>query len=309
MSKDPDIRKGLASVIICTQNRARLLERALRALKGQTVPADSLEVLVVDDGSTDNTPAVCAALAHEMPNLKYLPTGPMVTHASAANLGIQKACGDPILFTDDDCIPAPDWAERMLSALRKGPVVAGAIDSDPSPYIKFCHNTAQFADFLLGKRERYLDFFAGANVGFRRKVLEALGGFEPARRLALDTELALRARRQGHGILFAADAVVKHDPPGEREHLLEILRYAVDHAGETITLRHRYGDVLKTPWIFRSPWLILLLSPAIAFAATWKVVADNRRAFRYLRVLPVVYLLKLAWCCGAARRLRIRTEP
>ena len=309
MSQNSDIRNGLASVIICTQNRSRFLERALRALKGQTVPAASLEILVVDNGSTDDTPAVCAVLAREIQNLRTVATDVSLSHADAANVGIRESRGQWILFTDDDCIPAPDWAARMLAVLEKYPVAAGAIDSDLSPYMKYCHNTAQFTSFLAGKRERRLDFFAGANVGFRREELEALGGFEPGRRLALDTELALRARRRGCVILFAAAATVKHDPPDRRERLREILRYAIKHASETIILRHRYNDVLRTPWMLRSPWIILLLSPALALAATWKVVAGNRYAFRYVPALPVVYLLKLAWCWGAALGLWSRKLP
>src|SRR5689334_9252898 len=97
-----------ASVVIPARNAARTLPATLAALRGQTYPADRLEVIVVDDGSADATGEVAAAGGARV--LRQAPAGP----AAARNRGAAAATGEIILFTDADCTPAPTWVERML---------------------------------------------------------------------------------------------------------------------------------------------------------------------------------------------------
>ena len=290
------------SVIICTHNRARLLRRALHCLARQTVSAARFEVLVVDDGSEDNTAAICDAMqGQELPNLRYISAGGKVGLGKAANLGIRHAKGDHVLFTDDDCIAQPDWVERMSTALRQESVVAGAVSSLTSDYIKLCHNIGQFHAFMPGRKACLMEFAAGANMGARRSVLEELGGFRELE-IALDTDFILRARSKGYRVYFASDAVVQHDP--DRNRLMTILKYSSDHASATILLRNQYRLLLRTPFVLRSPLLTLLAAPLIALRVTLGIYMGNANLARLFRTAPVVYALKLCWCWGAARGLR-----
>ena len=201
----------LVSIVICTYNRADSLERALRSLACQTLPSNRFEVVVVDDGSTDGTEAVYKAMSRRLHNLKYISSGTNVGTSRARNLGVGSAKGDQVLFTDDDCIAREDWVERMSSALEREPVVAGAIRSDESDYLKLCHNIAQFHPFMTGRNSGSPQFIAGANMGFRRAVLLELQGFYEGQRLAQDMEIVLRARSAGYHVFFAPDAIVTHD--------------------------------------------------------------------------------------------------
>jgi len=101
------------SVIICTYNRAALLQRALRSLSGQTLDKKLFEIIVVDDGSHDNTGEVCEEMRGELPNLTYVSCGTNMGAPKARNRGVEEASGKYLLFTDDDCIPAVNWVERM----------------------------------------------------------------------------------------------------------------------------------------------------------------------------------------------------
>lgn len=292
-------QKGFrASVIVATYNRARLLERALRALAAQTAEPEMFEVVIVDDGSTDETEAVCARMCASMPNLRYLAFKRNRGANIAVREGIRIARGEFLLFTDDDCIPLRDWVDRMCAALDQAPIVAGMIASFFSDFVKLCHNISEFHPFLLGNKSRFVDFIAGANMGMRRNFYEVVGGFSKTNPMAHDMDIVLRARAKGYRILRAKDSVVVHDP--DRDSLGTILQYASIHAENTILLRKKYRRVLKTPVVFKSPLLILLVSPFVSFWVTLGIYLRNPLNLFHWKTIPIVGATKMAWCWGAA---------
>ena len=294
--------KTFISVIICTYNRAPLLKRALTSLSRQTLKPEQFEVIVVDDGSDDNTAEVCAVMSHRMQNVKCISTGRNRGTGKAANLGVQSSKGGYLAFTDEDCIARDDWAERMGEALEKYPLVAGSVASPTSGFIKLCHNIAEFHPFMPGRKEGPAEFIAGANMGTRRSLFEEMNGFPDEYPMGPDMHFILKARQAGYQIHFIPDAVITHDH--NRTSLSYIFRYSADHASETILLRNRYRLLLQTPFILRSPILILVAAPVIAFKVTADIYLRNMNNAKFIWTAPVVYALKLAWCWGAARGLR-----
>ena len=289
------------SVIIPTYNRAESLRRVLGTLAAQTSVPNPFEVVVVDDGSEDHTREVCEAMAESLPRFKYIALGRNTGIANARNQGIKHSTGDYVLFLDDDCLAHSNWIACLQNVLERTPVAAGAIQSPEDNFVKLTHNISQCHPVLAGRRSRQVMFFAGANMGFRRFVLEELNGFEKNQRLAEDTELCIRIHSQGYPIGFASDAVVIHDP-GVRK-FSQAVQYAIDHAAVTILLRNQYRSILKTPLVLRSPFLILLCSFFIALKPVIEIYIKNPVPTRWLVTAPYVYILKLAWCWGAARSL------
>jgi GT2 family glycosyltransferase len=290
-----------ASVILCTYNRVHLLERALRSLACQTVTSEQFEIVVVDDGSTDGTAALCERAGRDLSNMRYVAVGKNLGLAAAGNRGLRSARGEVLLFIDDDCLAQEDWVECMTSSLERHPLAAGAIQSPVSNYIKLCHNISQFHPFMKRRTKGWAGSIAGANMGIRRLVLEELGGFDEKSKVP-DMELMLRARLKGHRVHFAPRAVVIHDP--DRTSLATVLKNASEHASKTILLRNKYDSLLHTPFVLRSPGLILLAAPLIALMATLEIYANNSGLVKYFWTAPLVYAQKLAWCWGAARGLR-----
>jgi GT2 family glycosyltransferase len=237
----------------------------------------------------------------KLPNLKYISNGCNAGCAHARNMGLEVSAGNYILFTDDDCIPSQDWIERMIAALAHAFIVAGAVASTTSSYFRLCHNISQFYPFMPEQKTRFIEFIAGANMGFERSVLDELKGFQKSKR-AEDMDFVIRAREKGYRPFFVPDAIVTHDP--DRTTLGEIMKYSAMHAAETICLRNEYRHVLKTPFILRSPVLILASAPIIALKVTAGIYLRNLKFAKFLHTLPIVFLLKLAWCWGAARGLR-----
>ena len=180
------LHRPLISAVVCTYNRAVLLRRALDSLANQSFPPANREIILVDDGSTDDTRKVAAELSGRIEGL-------ITIHQRNAGLGAARNAGwraaraPLIAFLDDDAIAPPDWLESLCAAFSEADSrvagIGGPIDPDwetpPPPWLTTRLSTWVSA-FDLGAEvitsaERPL--FFGANMAFRRTALEEVGGF------------------------------------------------------------------------------------------------------------------------------------
>jgi glycosyltransferase involved in cell wall biosynthesis len=113
------------SVVIPTRDRAALLEQSLRSLTPQSLSTDRFEVVVVDDGSTDDTGDVCAELSSQLP-MQYVRIEPSGI-AAAKNLGLFMSDGEIVLFFDDDDIAHPDLLVQHLQSHLEHPEMEVAV--------------------------------------------------------------------------------------------------------------------------------------------------------------------------------------
>lgn len=195
-----------ATVVVATRNRSQLLPRLLRALEEQRgIP---LEVVIVDDASTDETPAVTAELAAASPLPVTVVRQPLRRGQSAGrNVGWRAATADLVLFTDDDCMPRPDWARRMCDALAAHDLVQGRTIPAPDQL----HHAGPFSRTLDISEAN--GWYATCNMAYRRSWLQLVGGFDESFRhfAGEDTDLAMRCLDGGATFAFDPDAVVAHD--------------------------------------------------------------------------------------------------
>ncbi len=223
------------TVAVCTYNGARTLPATLEALKAQTLPSDEFEVIVVDDGSSDDTSAV--AVAHGARVLR-LPTNQGL--AAARNTAVEAARADLIAFTDDDCVPHADWLAELVVPFADATVDAVGGRVVPESTSRFVRGYLQAVNPLLplpvghvdspsniARVSRYLkSVLTGpevsgdwlymaptANVAFRRSAVTSVGGFSDAfRSVAEDEDLfrRLHARPDGARVAYRATASVDH---------------------------------------------------------------------------------------------------
>ena len=203
------------AVVIATRNRPDRLARCLEALAAQARMPD--EVVVVDDASTVPLMPVVEAFRDRLPVrllVQAEPGGP----GMARDAGWRSATGSLVAFTDDDCRPDPAWLERLTAAAAANTVLVGRAEPDPGdgPMTSLLdHSMVVESDD--GR-------FSTCNVAYPREVLERVGGFDPAFRLAYaeDTDLGQRALAAGATSRFVPDAVVYHLV--ERKRLLDAIR-------------------------------------------------------------------------------------
>jgi GT2 family glycosyltransferase len=289
-----------ASVIICSYNRIYILPNVLNSLINQTLPITDYEIIVVDDGSEDRTEDLIREYQKGSTNIKFLRNIKNCGLANSANHGIESAATDILLFTDDDCVPAPDWVEMMSQSLTVSPVVAGQILSDDHPYLNLARNITDFHPVLFRENPCYLTSIAGANMGFQRKVFTDVGLFQPNCPTP-DTEFLLRSLSAGYRVKFSPECKITHFQVHKT--LYQSCKYEASRSSSTIKLRKQYKLLLRTPFVLESPFLLLFLSPFISFFKVCQIYGSNFRLIKYLHTIPVVFLLKMAWCFGAAKGL------
>jgi cellulose synthase/poly-beta-1,6-N-acetylglucosamine synthase-like glycosyltransferase len=196
------------SIVVPAYNAGATLGACLEALLGQSVPRESCEVIVVDDGSTDDTPAVLARFP--VTAVRQGNRGP----AAARNRGASLARGEVVLFTDADCVPGAGWVAQMLAPFADARVAAvkGAYrTAQRSLVARFCQ--AEFEErFAMLRRAPQIDMVDTYAAAFRREVFAAMNGFDESFPVANneDTDLSWRLAAAGHRMVFNPEAVVSH---------------------------------------------------------------------------------------------------
>jgi glycosyltransferase involved in cell wall biosynthesis len=198
------------AVVVPVYNGAATIERCVRSLLAQDYPVDRREVIVVENGSTDDTAAIVAGLPVRL--LRSERRGP----APARNVGWRAANAEIVAFTDADCIADRGWL-RALAAAYDDAAVGGAggpivpyVHAERSTVERFAETHAPLNSFAAGA-EIFLPDLYTANASYRRSMLAAVGGFDPRLVTGDDVDLAWRVQlRAGARLVWAPDAVVQH---------------------------------------------------------------------------------------------------
>ncbi len=247
------------SIIIPTYNGSRRIGVCLHALATQAEEIGA-EILVVDDGSTDDTPAVLSG----WPQVRTVHQ-PNAGPAKARNHGAREARGRIILFTDDDCEPVPGWLKTMLKPFED-PLVVGA---------KGAYRTRQrsvVARFVQAEYEdkyRYMqafpqiDFIDTYSAAFRRDRFMEMGGYDTDFPVACaeDIELSYRMSARGWKMVFVPGALVYHQHP---DRLVWYLRKKFKFAyWRMLAVEKNPGKGAKDTHTPQAMKLQLLLLPAV----------------------------------------------
>jgi glycosyltransferase involved in cell wall biosynthesis len=209
------------SVIVPAHNAAATIGNTLDALARQDVDAP-LELIVVDDGSGDETPAIVEARKPPVRLLRCEGRGP----GAARNTGVRASAAPVIAFTDADCAPTPGWLREGLAALGDADLVQGAVAPDPTVL------PLPFDRTVWVGRETGL--YECASLLMTRELFERIGGFEDwlgariGKPLAEDAWLGWQARRAGARTAFCPGALVHHAVfrRGPRAYIRERVRRA-----------------------------------------------------------------------------------
>jgi glycosyltransferase involved in cell wall biosynthesis len=213
MGKEPYI-----SVVIPTFNQAHVLQRVLGGLAGQVTP--EVEVLVVDDGSEDETEEVCISmLCRGQRRLIYIRQENQGA-AAARNTGLSHAKGEVVIFLDGDLIPAPGLVETHARFHRDHPCLThlGLGRVEMAAELSTTWQLRQHETRLPFESEGLVEvpwyYARGGNFSAKREFLSLAGGFDPYMRSAAeDTELSFRLRQRGARVFFLPLAVAIHYHP------------------------------------------------------------------------------------------------
>lgn len=207
------------SVLICTRNRAASLESTLARFFAQNFDDTyAYELIVVDNGSTDETAEVIARYRSLHPEIVQPACERRVGLSHARNAALSRARGEILVFTDDDVLVAADWLNEICREFREHPEVGllgGRVlraREDLQAVTLQTSETRQVFAYPDGGT-----FVIGANMAMRREVFERVGWFDPrlgAGRFfagAEEADLLYRALKAGFTVLYAPNVLVYHD--------------------------------------------------------------------------------------------------
>jgi lipopolysaccharide/colanic/teichoic acid biosynthesis glycosyltransferase/glycosyltransferase involved in cell wall biosynthesis len=200
-----------ASVIIPAYNAERTIGRCIESILCQTVSQKQYEVIVVDDGSSDQT--INVARQYDVKVLTQKNGGA----AAARNHGVQKAKGEFLLFTDADCEVSENWIAEMLKPFGEDHFagVKGAYRTKQRELMARFTQLEYENRYRYMKKHRYIDFIDTYSAAYRKDVFSKNGGFDCSYTTASgeDSEFSYKLQERGFRLVFNPDAIVYHQHP------------------------------------------------------------------------------------------------
>jgi GT2 family glycosyltransferase len=220
------------SVVVCAYNAADTLDECLTSLDALRYP--NVEIIVVNDGSTDDTGAIAAR--HPLVRVIHTANAGL---AAARNVGLAHATGDIVAYTDADVRVDPDWLAYLVQRFVDSDVAAvGGPNIVPAedPWMAQCVARAPGGPTHVLLDDRVAEHIPGCNCAFRREALLAIGGFNPVfLRAGDDVDVCWRVQARGWRIGFAPAALVWHH---HRASVRRYLRQQIGYGeGETWLMR------------------------------------------------------------------------
>lgn len=288
------------SVVVCTYNGARTLSECLAGLKRLEYP--DYEVIVVDDGSTDATPAIARESGFRVVNEGHRGL------SGARNLGLHAATGEIVAYIDDDAYPDPQWLTYLAIAFRTsahagmggpnltprgdGPIASAVSNAPGNP-----------VHILLSDEEA--EHVPGCNMAFRRECLLAIDGFdERFHRAGDDVDICWRLQDRGWTLGYAPAALVWHHRRGSvKAFWRQQTGYGAAEAMLEEKFPERYNSVGHHTWSGRvyGPRVMPLVSAgARIYQGVWGrapfqgLYMQAESDFAYLPLMPEWFLFLLA---------------
>lgn len=197
------------SVIISCRNSGSTLAETLEAVIVQDYPG-WWELVVVDNGSSDDTAAVARRVGTKAPNFSLLQPPKPGYQAYGLNYGIAHSRGDYLVFLDGDDLAAPGYLEEMAKALDSAPFVGGAMDVERlnPEWLR-----ARRRELQVDRIDRFCDYLPaviGASMSGRRAPIEAVGGFDESLPTQHDLDISWRLHEAGYPGTFVPKAVLHY---------------------------------------------------------------------------------------------------
>ena len=205
----PDPQPSLTVIVPCL-NEERTIGAQLSALERQEW-ARPWEVIVADNGSTDDSVRVIESYRERLPGLRVVDASDQRGQAHALNVGVREARADAVAFCDADDEVAPGWVETMGGALLNHELVGCAADAEKlnEPWVWAVRDLPPDRPSHLWFPP-YLPFAGSGGLGVQRHVHELAGGFDESLPVLFDVDFCARVQGLGFQLTFVGDALIHY---------------------------------------------------------------------------------------------------
>jgi O-antigen biosynthesis protein len=292
--------KPKISVIIPSYNSMHTIEKCLDSVINQSINLP-YEIIVVDS-SNDKTPEIMQSY---LSMVRYFHLAKKTIPAIARNIGVEKAAGEYVAFTDSDCVVASTWLEEVMKAHQSGyQVVCGSIANyRPRNIVSIAEYFLEFREFSERSPKRLINYFPSCNFSIKSHLFKKIGGF-PDIRASEDMFLGYNLTKAGIQILFQPEINIKHMNRYRLKDMLKnqlilgvgaaVVRKILNRPGSFLVKHHGYA----------------VLIPFIKLIRTIQIISRDKfpyNLYQYLNLilsLPIFTIGSVAYSIGFGRGVR-----
>ncbi len=260
------------SVVIPVKDRADELKRCLASLSRLSYPQDKIQIIVVDDGSSDNSPSVAQGFGALLVPSGGIGRGP----AAARNVGASRATGEILAFIDSDCSAGPGWLDQLIPAFNDPAMAAvgGQVDGmcTESAVDRY---EAVMSSLSIGNRERIGNsgndtfYLPSCNLLVRCSAFRSAGGFKDEMHVGEDVDLTWRLRDKGWSIAYLPAGNVLHE---HRSSIRSFMSRRFDYGTSEGMLQLLHPQRRKQMVVPPLLALVLALSLIAPFTGWWQLL-------------------------------------
>ncbi len=284
----------MLSIIIPTHNSELTIKQCIESLTSQSFPREKFEIIVVDDGSTDQTTSIAKKAGAD----SIITTEPCF-QGKARNIGVQNAKANLLGFIDSDCEASDGWIETIIKELESLQAITGAIDNgNTQSKIAWAEYFVEFCAFNEFMKRSVIRTMPGCNIACLKEIFMKAGGFSEER-LSEDILFGQALRRKGVEQIFVPELKIKHLCRTESNKFLSnhklLGRYFVRNKKSGVSDQSNFliNNRLFIPIIFAGK---LVKSVNYAFKA--------RKGKKFLASFPWIIKANVVYCKGVLEELR-----
>jgi len=304
------------SVVVTVYNAERTIGKCLESIMKLEYPEDKLEVLVIDDGSTDNS--VDMIRKYPVRLLRKRNSG----YPSAMNAGIRKSRGNIVVIVDSDIYITREWLVKVLREFddSKVGIVEGYVATAPTKNFWAKLAGYEVEDRCTRIESKYMDYLSSTCTAYRKEIFDSVGFFDEGLRRNSDEDLSHRAFKYGWKLIFRKDVMCFHDWRSsfgsyfmqqlyQGKYMVKIIRKAPSLLlGKRGQPAHLYVPIVLTFLLFLAPlyfflnciWVLtLLLAGLIVYHIPVTIRILNRHRDWAMLLFPIAINVRyVAWLMG-----------
>ena len=278
----------ILSIIIPTHNSESTIKRCLDSLSSQSIPRETFEIIVVDDGSKDKT----VQIANECKADSIIVTEPCF-QGKARNTGAKNAKGEFLAFIDSDCIAKEGWIDSVISELKKLDAVTGPIQNGNS------HSNVAWAEYLIEfggwdehRPRSKVRFLPGCNQAYKKSAYKKSGGFTETPS-SEDVLFGESLRKVGITPQFSPAVKIEHLCRTEKEKVLKNMKLLGKYSARTIKINPslEYSSLMTSQKLSRLLFLGKLFK-------TFDHSIKAKKLSKFIISFPLIIQAVSAFCDG-----------